>query len=341
METPFALLTGGSGYIGSYLGRELLEAGWRVRTIGRRSVELISSRSTEHQFVDLSKPVDPKIFEGITHLFHLAGASSTNSSDDEMFVNNVIATKNLFSAIPTSQLKSAIYMSTTAVYGEKQPLPQPIEESVTPSPSREYGRTKLQAEQQAITISESKNLNLSILRPVSVYGPGNIKLLASAMLDVAIEVFSKTINVLALPAPVVELRLVHIQDVLDACIHLAILDKTTNKVFNLTSGQYPSSEELARILASAFNLEFELSKDPNVGLSLIQRKEILNSMYQKGMSNKIVFTDERLRFLRRKNINNILSIDAIQATGWTPTRTDLMKEIKATLDWYYVNNWLI
>lgn len=340
METPFALLTGASGYIGSYLARQLIEKNWNVRTIGRSKLDSDLSKSVEHQFVDLSQPIDPKILKGITHLFHLAGASSTNSSNDEMFVNNVITTKNLFSAITPGQLQSAIYMSTTAVYGEKQALPQPIEESVIPAPSRKYGETKLQAEKQAIAISKSKNLDLAILRPVSVYGPGNVKLLASAMLDVAIEVFRGT-KALTIPTPTVELRLVHIQDVLDACIHLATLEHTPNQIFNLTSGQYPSSQQLAEILASVFNLEFELSEDPNAGLDLSQRKQTLKTMLDKGMANQIVFTDERLRFLRRKNVNNVLSIKAIQATGWTPTKIDLLDEVKNTLNWYYKNNWLI
>src|SRR5205085_2457390 len=82
-----------------------------------------------------------------------------------------------------------VHMSSTSIYGEDEQLPLPVREDVVPRPSRGYGKAKWGAEEAAWKAS-TEGLPVVVLRPVTVYGPGNVKLLASAILDVAIEHFA-------------------------------------------------------------------------------------------------------------------------------------------------------
>src|SRR5205823_503995 len=103
-----------------------------------------------------------------------------------MHESNVVATTNLVAAARSTGVGRFVHMGSTSVYGEEVPLPQPVLESVEPHPSRGYGKAKWLAE-KAVWAAVADGLPAVVLRPVSVFGPGAVKLLASAILDVAIE----------------------------------------------------------------------------------------------------------------------------------------------------------
>ena len=280
------------------------------------------------------------LFEGVSHLFHLAGASSTRFSVEEMSLINAVGTERVARCAADGGVQRMLHMSTTAVYGEKTALPSPVIETVPLSPSRDYGKTKVAAENAARKVSAETGLELVILRPVSVYGPGNTKLVASAMLDVALEKAAGA-QALMVGSSFEDLRLVHLDDVVGACIHLARTEGIAGRAFNITSGIYPTSLELAKAIAGAFGMAVEVGGDWEGPLSYTQREAMVERLKVEypGSAN-MVFTPERLRFLRRPNVNNVLSIEALTECGFRPTHTDLGETISDTLDWYVKAGWL-
>ncbi len=336
-----ALVTGATGFVGSRLVPALMAGGWSVRACGRRSRPPSLPDEVEYRGVDLAAGSLGDLCDGVTHLFHLAGASSSLSSDDEMRRSNVTATERLLDAAAGGgrRLQRFLYMSSTSVYGEETPLPSPVQEDVEPHPSRSYGKAKWEAE-QAVWAAGDGGLAVVVLRPVSVYGPGNIKLLASAALDVAIERFAHCDRVLV-PAQPVEQRLVHIDDVIRACVHLAVHDDSAGRPYNLVFPSYPSSHWVAEILADELGMVTELSDDPECGPSHEQRAATRAEMLNAGMRPDILLTPERFRFLRKANPNNRLSVDALLSTGFRFEDEGLEAGIRRTLDWYRRHRWLI
>jgi nucleoside-diphosphate-sugar epimerase len=206
---PLALVTGATGFIAARLVPALVEAGWRVRATGRRPRPDDLDPSVEYRAADLAGD-DPaslaELCDGVTHVLHLAGASSSKSTQEEMERNNVDATRRLLDAAAGDRLERFVHMSSTSVYGEERQLPSPVTEDVEPSPSRGYGKAKWGAE-QAVWDHRAKGTPVVVLRPVTVYGPGATKLLASAILDTAIE-RAAGLPRLALAAEPMEQRLV-------------------------------------------------------------------------------------------------------------------------------------
>ena len=104
-----------------------------------------------YQAVDFvsAEPAELKeLLSGVTHVFHLAGASSSKSSEEEMVRNNVDATERLFEAVVAAgTVERALYMSSTSVYGEEEQLPSPVPENVDVRPSRSYGKAKWATEE--------------------------------------------------------------------------------------------------------------------------------------------------------------------------------------------------
>jgi nucleoside-diphosphate-sugar epimerase len=334
-----ALLTGATGFIASHLLPALLAEGWSVRACGRRPRPDWFPEEVNYRTVDLSRPEGLEaLYEGITHLFHLAGASSSTSTDEEMHRFNVVATRNLLAAAPAG-LERALYMSSTSVYGEEVQLPVPVEEDAEPCPSRSYGKAKWEAEQEVWGRGEA-GMPVVVLRPVSVFGPGNTKLLGSAVLDVAMEAWAG-LGTLAVHARPVEQRLIHIDDLVRATLHLAGHEGAVDHAYNIVAEEYPSSHEVARILAGAFAMEVELDDDPHCGPSYEEREPIHRQMLERGMRPHILLTEQRFRFMGKTNRNNRLSVDALLGTGFRFTRGDLEPAIRQTIEWYRQNRWVI
>ena len=340
MSSNTALVTGATGFIGGRLVTALVEQGWSVRACGRRPRPEGLPAGADYQAVDLAGDDDlAGLYDGVTHLFHLAGASSSKSDEAEMERSNVVATRKLLAAAPRGQIRRVVHMSSTSVYGEEEQLPSPVSEDVEPSPSRGYGKAKWRTE-QVVQEAGGNGLPVVVLRPVSVYGPGNIKLLASAILDVAVEAFACATSV-PVPAEPIEQRLVHIDDLLRATVHVASADDAVGRAFNVVDAHYPTSHEIARILAGHFGVDVELAEDPDAGPSFEERQKTHGTMVEQGMKPEILLTSERFRFMRKANRNNRLSIDALLSTGFEFEHTDLASDIGDTITWYREHRWIL
>lgn len=337
-----ALVTGATGYIASHLIPALVASGWDVLATGRRREAPALPEGVDYASVDLVKD-DPWVFSGlmerVTHVFHLAGASSSLSDQTEMEKTNVAGTRRILAATKGWPVGRFIHMSSTSVYGEEVELPSPVPEDVERHPSRGYGKAKDGAE-RVVEEYAAGSLSTVVLRPVTVYGPGNVKLLASTILDVAIERYAGLDHV-AVHATPIEQRLVHVEDVVAASIHLATADGAIGRAFNVVLPQYPTSHEVATMVADGFGLPIELVDDPDGGLAYDARAEVHGRMVEAGLEPSILLSKERFRFLRKANRNNRLSVDALLATGFEFTQTDLPTSIARTIDWYRDHRWVL
>ncbi len=340
MASRSALVTGATGFIGGRLVSALLDDGWTVRACGRRPRPGDLPDAAGYQAVDLAGGGDLSgLYAGISHLFHLAGASSSNADQAEMDRSNVLATERLLAAAPPGQLERVVHMSSTSVYGEEEQLPAPVTEDVEPHPSRGYGQAKWRGE-QVVSQAGRAGLPVVVLRPVSVYGPGNVKLLASAILDVAIEAFAGA-RVVPVPAEPIEQRLVHIDDLLRATVHVASAGGVVGRTFNVVDERYPTSHDVARILAAHLGVETAPAEDLDAGPAFEERRATHGAMVTQGMVPSILLTKERFRFMRKANRNNRLSVDALLSTGFRFQHTDLDSDIAGTIAWYREHRWIL
>ena len=344
-----ALVTGATGFMARHLVPALTERGWELRATGRRPRPGWLPAGVGYEPADLAADDDlQRLCRGVDCVFHLAGATSSLSSAEEMHRSNVVATTNLVAAARREGVGRLVHMSSTSIYGEETPLPQPLVETVEPHPSRGYGKAKWLAE-QAVWAGHAEGLPAVVLRPVSVFGPGAIKLLASAVLDVAIERFAGR-STLQVDANPVELRLVHVADVVGAACHLAGADAgadagaVSGHAYNVVASSYPTSLEVAGMLAKALGISLEESPDPACGVGLHERRAAWQAMVDAGMERSILFTEERFRFLRKANRNNRLSVDALLATGFRFSYgggADLAAGVEETIDWYRDRRWIV
>src|SRR5205085_7384697 len=111
-------------------------------------------------------------------------------------------------------------------------------------------------------------------------------------------------------------RLVHIDDLIRACLHVMAHPDTAGRTFNICSGVYPTSHDVAEILAALFGMTVQFDDDPDCGPGYDERQQAWSAMSERGMNDDIILTKERFRFMRKANRNNRLSLDALLGTGF-------------------------
>ena len=165
------LLTGSSGFIGSYLVETLREAGHRVVGVDRSSQTW--SRPDEFIHGDLlEEGVLERALEGVEAVFHLAAAKDDwGISREEYFRDNVEATERLLERGAERGVHTWFFYSTVGVLGEGG---EPTPEDAAYDPTTDYGASKVEAEKLFRTfVRREPRANVMILRPSAVYGPRN------------------------------------------------------------------------------------------------------------------------------------------------------------------------
>ncbi len=174
-----ALVTGASGFTGSYMVKNLLEHGYDVRVLVRAKSNITELKQlpVEFSFGDIthSQEVDAAV-KGVNKIFHIAALyRAANVSDQAYRDVNVTGTKHVLQAALKHNVERVVHCSTCGVHGHiKQP---PADENAPLDPEDIYQETKLQGEQLAMRYHKEFDLPVTVVRPVGIYGPGDTRML--------------------------------------------------------------------------------------------------------------------------------------------------------------------
>src|SRR5512144_1335146 len=179
-----ALITGGTGFIGSQLARRLLEGGHSVRLLSliqtpaeRANAEDLVSRGAELlQGAVAERSLHGPALDGVEVVHHIAATMREADVPDRVFWDtNVSATKDLFAACRKSGVRRFVYCSTMGVTGDVRG--RTVDETVPYRPHDIYQKTKAAAEQWLLQETRRNGLEATAVRPADVYGPRDQRLL--------------------------------------------------------------------------------------------------------------------------------------------------------------------
>ncbi|MDD1658765.1 MAG: SDR family oxidoreductase, partial [Methanomicrobiales archaeon] len=258
------LVTGGAGFIGSHLARELANLG-EVTVLddlssghGGRIQDLLDKGKV--QFVRgniLHRNLLLELCRGVDCIFHLAAdVSVTRSMERPLEVHEVNATGTLsvLSSAREAGVKKLIFSSTAAVYGDSQVSPKP--ESTCPEPLSPYAASKLAGEYYCEVYRRSYGLPTASLRYFNVYGPAQ-----DPRGEYAAVIPSFIMNVLRRRSPVIfgdgsQIRdFVSVQDVVRA--NILAMQRDAIGPFNIATGDGVSVRDLARVVGEIGGLSRE------------------------------------------------------------------------------------
>lgn len=171
------LVTGASGFIGSFIVEEALRRGMDTWAAVRGSSKRDFLQDGRIHFIELNLSSQSQLEEQLhghqfDYVVHAAGVTKC-LNDSDFFKINTEGTKNLVNALLSLQMpvRRFVYVSSLSIFGairETQPYKE-ILESDTPMPNTNYGHSKLQAELWLDSLRAS--FPYVILRPTGVYGP--------------------------------------------------------------------------------------------------------------------------------------------------------------------------
>jgi nucleoside-diphosphate-sugar epimerase len=173
------LVTGGGGFLGSYLARDLVAAGHRVTSFSRGDYPALRALGVNTIAGDLADPmaVDAAV-AGMDVVFHTAAKVDLSGSYHAFRRANVRGTRNVIAAARRYGVRKLVYTSSPSVVFGKGDIQNGDESLPYPSEfSTFYQRTKAEAEQMVILAHRPGRLSTTALRVHAVWGVGDNHLL--------------------------------------------------------------------------------------------------------------------------------------------------------------------
>ncbi len=170
------LVTGGAGYIGSVVARQLLLAGHDVTVLdnlarGHRQAIPDGADFIETDLLDAEGTVAAlagRGFDGVLHFAALALVAESVASPERYHRGNFVASLNLIDAMRAAGIGRLVFSSTCAVYGE--PAEVPISERAATNPVNSYGNSKLAVDRMIGDECRAHGLGAVSLRYFNVAG---------------------------------------------------------------------------------------------------------------------------------------------------------------------------
>ncbi|TWI47029.1 nucleoside-diphosphate-sugar epimerase [Pseudomonas duriflava] len=243
------LVTGASGFVGKALVNSLLRQRIPVRMVVRRA----ANPGFDEWVRDIhGETVWDGAFDGIDTVVHVAARvhimrGSSEGSEVEFHRVNVAGTLNLACQAVASGVKRFIFLSSIKVNGDFTQPGVPFRATDTPCPSDAYARTKQQAEFELLRLAERTGLEVVIIRPPLIYGPGvkanfrNMLKWVAAGIPLPLGAIHNRRSLVALE---------NLLDLIDVCrTHPA----APGQIFLVSDGEDFSTTELLQILANSMS----------------------------------------------------------------------------------------
>lgn len=318
-----ALVTGATGFIGSFLAEALLKRGYEVTCITRGTSNLrwIEHLDVKYIACDLTE-VDACAGQvsGFDYIFHLAGLTKA-TREEEFFLANAICTANLarIAVKRNSGLRRFVYVSSLAAAGPSSDG-VPLKEDCEPTPVSFYGKSKLEGEKSVLRLRDE--MPVTIVRPSAVYGPRDTDFLV---------IFRLIKKGLFPYCGKGQYSMLYVEDLVEGIILSAEKKQAEGKTFFLSDNMVYTNGDIADAISAA------LERKPlriRLPLSLVSFFARLGEKVNK----KSIINGDKARELRFSN----WTCDAGKARselGFS-SMTSLMEGTKWTADWYRIHRWL-
>lgn len=328
------LITGASGFIGSFIVEEALKQGFETWAAIRKSSSKEYLQDERIHFIELNLSSKAQLIEQLRphqfdYVVHAAGVTKCLNKADFRRINTE-GTKNLVDALLDLQmpLKRFVFLSSLSVFGAiKEQLPyDEIHEDDTPKPNTEYGRSKLEAERYIDSIGS--RLPYIILRPTGVYGPRekDYFMMAKSIkqhIDFAVGYQRQDIT------------FVYVTDVVQA-VFLALEKGETGRKYFLSDGQVYQSTTFSDLIHEELGRPWWLRITAPVW---VLRVVTFFGEYIGHMTGKVTaLNNDKYNILRQRNWRCDIE-PTRHELGFEP-KVQLKEGVKTTIQWYKDHKWL-
>ncbi|SNU03653.1 Nucleoside-diphosphate-sugar epimerase [Prevotellaceae bacterium MN60] len=327
------LITGASGFIGSFIVEEALRQGFETWAVVRKSSSRSFLQDERIHFIELNLSSEEQLKEQLKehqfdYVVHAAGVTKCLHKED-FFRINTEGTKNLVRALIALQmpLKRFVYISSLSIMGairEEQPY-QEIRESDKAQPNTAYGKSKIEAEEWLDTV---KGLPYVILRPTGVYGPRERDYFMMAKSIQAHTDF-------AVGFKQQDITFVYVTDVVQA-VFLALEKGQTGRRYFLSDGEVYQSSTFSDLIRKELGNPWWIRITAPIWLL---RVITFCGEYIGHMTGKVTaLNNDKYYIMRQRNWRCDIE-PARQELGYDP-KVKLAEGVHRSIQWYKENGWL-
>ena len=330
---PKILITGASGFVGSWLVKEAISRGLDVYAGIRASSSKALLRDSKINFSIIDFDDDLALAELLKseqfdYIIHNAGVTRAQHDADYFRVNVDYTVKlaQLAQKEIGDQLKKFVFISSIEAYGSADGTPEGvIDNNIEPSPRTTYGLSKLKAEKELITV---KGLPLIVLRPTAVFGPGERDLFA----------FWQTVKRFKVTPIVgnktIKYTFVYVKDLVHVVLD-AVLSDIKDKSYFVSDGRIHKMQAYLDNIASSLGIRPLSFVIPYLALDAASA---VTGLFDKITGKKSLLNAEQIAKAKAQNWDCDIS-DLVQDFGYQ-SQYSLKEAVEETTQWYLQEGWL-
>jgi len=325
------LVTGGRGFLGSHLVSHLSRRGEKVRIFARprRDRDQETGLDKDHDVVwgDIrdQRAVEQAV-KGVDAVIHLVSNFRKGGSDGkEANAVNVEGTNHVLNASLKFGVKRLIHCSTIGVHGNVREIP--ANEETPFNPGDLYQETKLLAEKRVWEFYRETKLPITVIRPISLYGPGDLRMLKLfRMIKNGSFIMVGDGNALFQPA--------YIDDVIRGFFLCLDHDRSIGEAFIIGGEEYLPLRDLVTLIAKELSVatpKWRIPLAPVLWVASICERLCVPLGVEPPLHRR------RVSFFQN---NRAFSIEKAETVLGYKSEVSLQEGIQRTIRWYEEHGWL-
>jgi dihydroflavonol-4-reductase len=325
-----ALVTGATGFTGSWLTCKLVQQGVPVVAIARPTSNLDPFEGLDITWYKgdvFDESLINQAMEGVTHIFHMVTPFREAKSPDKGYYNvHVLSTQLLANAaLRQPNFQRFVHVSTIGVHGHI--AHPPADETYRTDPGDVYQASKLEGEDWIRDFGKQSGLPVTVVRPAGIYGPGEKRLLK-------IYKMVKKGWVPAIGNGSNLLHFIHVDDLTDGLLVSAIHPNAIGETFICGSEKAMAFKDMVALISDYYASPIKFISLPAGPLFAIA--DLCETIFRPFGIEPPIYR-RRLAFYTKDRSFNTAKIR--ERLGFTP-RHDDTEGLKKMAQWYVDEQWL-
>ncbi|MCM8763338.1 MAG: NAD-dependent epimerase/dehydratase family protein, partial [Candidatus Omnitrophica bacterium] len=253
------------------------------------------------------------------YVFHFAALFNIDAKKEELYQSNVLGTKALLETCRNSKIKRIVCCSSAYVLASHKAKDGVMEDGPYPKQSRNwYEWSKIEMEKLSLRYYRDYGLPIVIIRPVIVYGPGNLYGWFIALDNVYQG------RILLTSGGKNKLHFICVYDVINAAIYLAQKEEATGQIYNLCDDHPYTQKEAVTLIRQVMGVEGPLYSLPKCLFKLLLHLPFVAEFFSGATAKVIDYYADSCTFSNQK----------LKNTGFSLRYPDFKDGLKETLRWY-------